>query len=250
MSFFIGLAAGVFGGLIGGGGGVIMIPLMVGILKLDQRKAHGISLVALVFTGFAGAVVYAYNGSVDLTASLLMAATGIVAARYGAYFAQSLSEWKLKRSLGVYLVFVAISLVFKPYLSQLHAPFTGWRETALFLLTGVLSGFLSGMMGVGGGAVMIPMMVLFAGFGQHLAQGSSLLAMVPAGSAGAYTHWKLGNIRADVLKGLVPGIFVGTFLGGTFAHLLSDSALRIIFASTLTLMGIRYIMTKHSSKGA
>lgn len=244
MTFVIGLAAGIFGGLIGGGGGVIMIPLMVGILKLDQLKAHGISLVALVFTGFVGAAVYAYNGSVDVTASLLMAATGIITARYGAYFANSLSEWKLKRSFGVFLMFVSISLLFKPYLSHLHAPFTGWMKIVLLLLTGAFTGFLSGMMGVGGGAIMIPMMVLFAGFGQHMAQGSSLLAMVPAGCVGAYTHWKLGNVRTAVLKGLVPGIFLGTFLGGTFAHLLSDAALRIFFAATLTWMGMRYLMAK------
>ena len=56
MSFLIGFLAGIFGGLVGLGGGVIMIPLMVGILKLDQHKAHGTSLVALVFTGISGAI--------------------------------------------------------------------------------------------------------------------------------------------------------------------------------------------------
>ena len=93
---------------------------------------------------------------------------------------------------------------------------------------------------------MIPILVLFAGFDQHLAQGSSLLTMVPSGLVGAYTHWKLGNIRTDVLKGLVPGIFLGTILGGTFAHLISDTTLRMLFASILTLIGINYIMTKQS----
>jgi hypothetical protein len=217
---------------------------MVGILKLDQLKAHGVSLVALVFTGFVGAIVYAYNGSVDVTASLLMAATGIITARYGAFFAHSLSEWKLKRSFGVFLVFISIALLFKPYLSHLHAPVTGWMKIVLLLLTGAITGFLSGMMGVGGGGIMIPMMVLFVGFGQHMSQGSSLLAMVPAGCVGAYTHWKLGNVRAEVLKGLIPGIFLGTFLGGTFAHLLSDTALRIFFAFMLTWIGVRYLMAR------
>jgi len=53
ISFVIGLTAGIFGGL---GGGLIMIPLMVGVLKLSQHKAHGTSLVALVFTGISGAL--------------------------------------------------------------------------------------------------------------------------------------------------------------------------------------------------
>ena len=59
MSFLIGLAAGVFGGLMGLGGGAVMIPMMVGWMKLTQHKAHGTSLVALVFTGMAGAAAYA-----------------------------------------------------------------------------------------------------------------------------------------------------------------------------------------------
>jgi uncharacterized membrane protein YfcA len=249
VSFLIGLSAGVFGGLIGGGGGVIMIPLMVSILKLDQHTAHGISLVALVFTGIVGAATYAYNGSVDVTASLFMAVTAIITAYSGAHFANSLSEWKLKRSFGGFLIFVSITLLFKSYLSQLHAPFTGWMKIVLLLVTGAFTGFLSGMMGVGGGAIMIPMMVLFAGFGQHLAQGSSLLAMVPAGSVGAYTHWKLGNVRTDVLRGLIPGIFIGTLLGGIFAHLLSDTALRTLFAFTLTCIGVRSLRAKRSPNG-
>ncbi len=56
MSFLIGFIAGIFGGLVGLGGGVVMIPLMVGILKMGQHKAHGTSLVALVFTGISSTV--------------------------------------------------------------------------------------------------------------------------------------------------------------------------------------------------
>ncbi|MFA5323980.1 MAG: TSUP family transporter, partial [Smithella sp.] len=53
-SLLIGLTAGAFGGILGIGGGLIMIPLMVEVLKLTQHKAHGTSLVALVFTGIGG----------------------------------------------------------------------------------------------------------------------------------------------------------------------------------------------------
>ena len=64
--FLIGIVAGMFGGLVGLGGGVIMIPLMVGVLKLTQHQAHGTSLVALVFTGIAGPAFAAfYNFATD-----------------------------------------------------------------------------------------------------------------------------------------------------------------------------------------
>lgn len=244
MSFLIGLLAGFFGGLVGLGGGVIMIPLMVGILKLDQHGAHGTSLVALVFTGISGAIAYGMKGSVDVTAAVLIAVTAMVTARAGAHFAHSLPEWKLKRAFGGFLVFAALLMLSKPYLPQVAAMDSGWTRIVLFLVTGAIAGFLSGMMGVGGGTIMVPAMVLLAGIGQHTAQGTSLLAMVPAGASGAYTHWKLGNVRTNLLLGLIPGILIGTYLGGTLAHVLTDNILRLIFAAMLIWIGVRYLMAK------
>jgi uncharacterized membrane protein YfcA len=247
-TLLIGLLSGFFGGITGAGGGIISIPLMVGLLHLDQRTAHGISLVALVFTGLVGAATYALNGTIYLYAAALMATTAVSTARMGARFAHALPDWKLKRSFGGYLLIVSTLLLVKPYLTALHTPATGAIQSLILLLTGAVTGFLSGMMGVGGGAVMIPAMVLLAGFDQHLAQGTSLLVMVPAGGTGAYTHWRLGNVRKDVLRGLVPGVMIGSVLGGSFAHLLSDRSLRTLFAGLLLWTGVRYLRTKRPAR--
>jgi len=211
------------------------------LLKLGQHKAHGTSLVALVFTGISGAVAYGMKGTVDVTAAVTMAATAIITAGAGAHFAHSLPEWKLKRSFGGFLLVVSLLLLLKPYLPHLPGMDSGWPKIAVLLLTGVFTGFLSGMMGVGGGTIMVPAMVLLAGFEQHLAQGSSLLAMVPAGAVGAHTHWKLGNVGTNLLLGLIPGILIGTYLGGTLAHVLSEGTLRIVFAAVLIWTGVRYL---------
>jgi len=235
----------LFGGLVGLGGGVVMIPLMVGVLKLTQHQAHGTSLVALVFTGVAGAITYYMQGKVDLMASVLLAATAIFTARLGAHFAHALPEWKLKRSFGGFLIFVSILLLLKPYLASIAHPVSGGvAKMVVLMLAGVLTGFLSGMMGVGGGTIMVPAMVLLAGMGQHIAQGSSLLAMVPAGAVGAHAHWKLGNVVTKILPGLIPGIFIGTYFGGSLALILSEGALRVIFAAVLIWTGVRYLRTK------
>jgi uncharacterized membrane protein YfcA len=249
MNFLIGFLAGIFGGLVGLGGGVIMIPLMVGVLKLTQHQAHGTSLVALVFTGIAGAIAYGLQGTIDITASVLIAVTAMVTARSGARFAHSLPEWKLKRSFGAFLVFVSLLMLVKPYLPDIPGMETGWPKIIVLLITGILTGFLSGMMGVGGGTIMVPAMVLLAGFPQHTAQGTSLLAMVPAGGVGAYTHWKLGNVRMNLLMGLIPGILIGTYLGGTLAHFLSDGTLRLVFAAVLIWTGVRYLRTGKPEPG-
>ena len=243
MNFSIGLIAGIFGGLVGLGGGVIMIPLMVGALKLSQHRAHGTSLVALVFTGISGAVTYALKGSVDMMASLLLAVPAIVTARSGAHYAHALPEWKLKRAFGAFLILVSVLLLLKPYISAFVGQAGGWTKITVLLLTGMITGFLSGMMGVGGGTVMVPVMVLLAGFNQYTAQGSSLLAMVPAGGVGAYTHWRLGNVVTKLLPSLIPGILLGTYIGGSFAHTLPETVLRVVFAAVLIWTGTRYLKT-------
>ncbi|RDV81716.1 sulfite exporter TauE/SafE family protein [Ammonifex thiophilus] len=239
----IGLAAGYFGGLVGLGGGVVMIPLMVGVLRFSQHKAHGTSLVALVFTGLAGAFSYAREGSVDVLAAVLLASTAIFTARFGARFAHALPEWKLRRSFGAFLIAVSLLLLLKPYIFHASHRIGEWPEALILLFVGLFTGFLSGMMGVGGGSLMVPAMVLLTGFSQHTAQGSSLLAMVPAGAVGAYTHWRLGNVNAQILPGLILGIIAGSYLGGFSAHLLSEGALRAVFAAVLIWTGARYLRT-------
>ncbi|MCG9968992.1 sulfite exporter TauE/SafE family protein [Pelotomaculum terephthalicicum JT] len=246
MNFLIGLATGVFGGLIGIGGGVIMIPLMVGILKMEQHKAQGTSLVALVFTGVSGALTYMSRGSVDLPAAIILASTAIFTARAGANFANALPEWKLKRSFGGLLFVATILLLLKSYPSHMTVAPAEWTKVVILLLTGGVTGFLSGMLGVGGGSTMVPAMVLFTGFTQYTAQGSSLLAMIPIGLAGAHTHWRFGNISRETLPGLIPGILLGSFFGGSLAHSLPELALRMIFAVVLVWTGIKFIRTPKS----
>ncbi len=88
---------------------------------------------------------------------------------------------------------------------------------------------------------MIPLMARFCGLHQHQAQGSGLLAMVPAAAMGGYTHWRLNSVVTVLLPGLMAGIIIGTFGGGTLAQWLADAALRVIFAAVLIWLGWRDI---------
>lgn len=240
-SALIGAAAGLFGGLVGLGGGVVMIPLMVRWEGLRQREAHGTSLFALVFTGMVGAATYASRGAVDLVAAASLAAPAMATARLGARFAHVLPEWKLKRSFGAFLIAVTVLLLGKSYLGGAGEPAEGLWKIGALLATGGVSGFLAGMMGVGGGGLMVPAMVLLTGFPQVIAQGTSLAAMVPAAAAGAQQHWKLGNVVRRLLPGLVPGILAGTWVGSSFAVRLSEASLRFAFAAVLIYSGSRYL---------
>lgn len=249
MSLIIGLLAGAFGGLLGIGGGVVMIPMMVGLLKVGQHRAHGTSLTALVFIGAGGAATYMLRGSVDLYASALLAATAVITAHIGARYANALLEWQLRRSFGAFLLFASCLMFLKPYLPHSMLVSGGWARALVLMSTGAATGFLSGMMGVGGGAVMVPVMVLFLGLDQYTAQGSSLLTMVPTGISGAWTHMRLGNVETRLLAGLVAGVLVGTYLGGSAAHLLPEGDLRTVFGLVLAWMGLRYIIKRKHVDG-
>ena len=241
ISLAIGLIAGFFSGIFGIGGGLIMIPLMVGILKLGQHQAHGTSLVAIVFTGLSGAISYALNGSINLTAAICLAATAMLTASAGAHYCHVLPAWKLKKYFGAFLILCAILLILKPFISKSTEAVPLYFQIGVFLIAGAFTGFLSGMMGVGGGTIMVPAMVLLAGFSQHLAQGTSLLVMIPAGGVGAFTHWKLGNVATGILAGLVPGIILGAYLGGYIVHFIPDTPLRLAFIAAIFFMGFRYV---------
>lgn len=243
-----GILAGLLGGLLGIGGGFVMIPLMVGLLKVGQHRAHGTSLAAMVFVGIMGSVPYVVRGSVDLLASVLIASTAMITAHAGARGANALSEKRLRQAFGIFLLLVAGLMFIKPFLPHFIYAAKGWGKVLILLTTGGLTGFLSGMMGVGGAVVMIPAMVLLAGIDQHSAQGSSLLAMIPAGIVGAWTHWRFGNIDRHLLKGLIPGVFFGATLGGVAAQHLDEGLLRTVFGLLVLWTALRFLRTTSGSK--
>lgn len=103
----IGLVAGVASGVAGIGGGVIMIPAMVGLLGTAQHTAEGTSLLAILFTGVAGTVVNRRNRRINLRAAITLGICGAVAAPFGAMVAQGLPADTLRRFFGVFVLLTA-----------------------------------------------------------------------------------------------------------------------------------------------
>ncbi|NLA41330.1 MAG: sulfite exporter TauE/SafE family protein [Smithella sp.] len=241
ISFAIGLVAGCFGGLMGIGGGIIMIPLMVELLHVDQCRAHGTSLVVLIFTGISGGLFYGLYDQVNWKAAVLLAVPAMLLAAVGARLADRLPDWKLKRSFGAFLIFCSALLLLKPLFADWMYVLPDAVSGAAFIATGAATGFLSGLMGIGGGTIMIPVMILLGGFTQHVAQGTALLVMIPSGFVGAFTHWKLGNVAGELLFGMVPGIMLGAFTGAGIAQFIPEEPLRWMFVLVAVYMGWRYM---------
>jgi hypothetical protein len=117
-------------------------------------------------------------------------------------------------------------------------------DVALLLAIGLVSGLLAGLLGIGGGLVIVPAMVLLAGFDQHIAQGTSLLVIIPAASAGSWTHYRHGRLDLRDAAALAAGGVVGALLGSVTALALDEGILRRLFAVLLVLVAIRMLVAR------
>jgi uncharacterized membrane protein YfcA len=111
------------------------------------------------------------------------------------------------------------------------------------LLLGVFIGIVSGLVGIGGGALLIPALILFYGMTQHRAQGTSIATLLlPIGILAFWKYWKAGNVDLRLALLVAVGFAIGGWLGGSWAQHLSDVALRRGFAALLIVIAIRMLL--------
>jgi uncharacterized membrane protein YfcA len=106
---------------------------------------------------------------------------------------------------------------------------------------GLLAGVLSGMLGIGGGTIAIPGMVLLLEVEQHTAQGVSLGAMLLAAMVGAVVHYRQGNVKLNVALWIAPVAVVFSILGAWAAGMISAEWLTRVFAIALLALGLRLL---------
>lgn len=113
------------------------------------------------------------------------------------------------------------------------------------IILGLIAGYLSGLVGIGGGIVMVPVLVLLFGFTQHKAQGTTLaLLMIPVGILGVMNYYKAGNVDFKTALLLGAGFVLGSYLGSKTAISLSQETLRKAFAVLMFVMAIKMFFQK------
>ncbi|MDD5326673.1 MAG: sulfite exporter TauE/SafE family protein [Phycisphaerae bacterium] len=118
-------------------------------------------------------------------------------------------------------------------------------KVTLFLLLGLLAGTLSGLIGIGGATIIIPVLVLIFGFSQHTAQGTTLALMVPPiGLLAAWTYYKAGFVDLKIAAFVCIGFFIGGLIGAKFALGISETILKKLFGAVLLLVSLRMILGK------
>lgn len=225
-----GFAAGLAGGLFGVGGGILLIPLLTGVFGLTQHQAHGTSLSAVGATAIAGMIVYASHGHVVWTTGAIMAVTSVLCARFGARLAARTSRKWLARAFAVFLVLVAVRMLWKAPAGTATPALHGFAGSAAALAVGVGVGLIAGFMGVGGGIIAVPALVLMFGFSQQTAQGTSLALILVTAPVGAIEHHRHGNVVPRLVPFLAAGALVGSPIASGLALRLSQAVLARGFA--------------------
>ena len=223
----IGCGVGFMSGLFGIGGGVLLVPAFVLLLKLQQKLAHGSALVAGVFLSFSGATLYVIGDNGNFAAAALVF--------IGSFSGVLLGTWLLKKIevrilMYVFLVVLVITAV-RLFIGSGNTSGPAYESLTLslvlgFIATGLVAGTLSGLLGIGGGIIMVPSFILLFGFSAVVAKGTSLMVIVPTGTTGTLRNSKYGNInlRVGLLAGIggIPMALFGAWVSSRMSDVLSE----------------------------
>lgn len=234
----IGLAAGLLSGLFGVGGGTVIVPMLVLLLRFDQRLAAGTSLAAIVPTAAVGVISYAMHGSVAWIPALILAAFAVIGAQIGTWLLAHLPQNAVRWGFVAFLVFVIVMLFVVAPSRDADLDLT-WASGAALALLGVITGILAGLLGVGGGVVVVPALMIFFGTSDLIAKGTSLLMMIPTAISGTIGNVRRGNV--DLVASALIGVAActTTALGSWLATIVEPAVGNVLFALFLTFIAVQ-----------
>ncbi|MCP4649499.1 MAG: sulfite exporter TauE/SafE family protein [PVC group bacterium] len=117
--------------------------------------------------------------------------------------------------------------------------------TWVHIVIGLVAGICGGFFGIGGATVIVPALVLFLGFSQHQAQGTTLAAMIPPiGLLAALRYYQQGNVKISAALFIALGFFIGAYFGAQLVEKVPDILLKRLFGCFLLIIAVRLILTK------
>lgn len=263
LCILIGIFTAFAGSLIGLGGGVILIPSLLFLHQFSSEFAWatpqtivGISLIVMFFTALSSTITYFKIGRVDYKTGLLLLSGSIPGGIFGSWLNQFIANDKFSLYFGILMV--VLSLLFflkrrtieKPSISQknirsfhldgkiYHYSVSFWAAFIVSLFVGTLSG----LFGIGGGSIMVPLMILLFGFPAHIAIATSMFMIVFISMISAGTHIFLGHVSWEYVLFFIPGAWIGGTIGAKVNQKLKSQALEWILRVLLIVVGMRLII--------
>ena len=258
-----GAAAGLFGSLLGLGGGVLLVPLLTLGFGLPLREAVGVSLVSVIVTSSASAAVFLERHTANLRLGMSLELFTALGAIMGGVLAFALDERELAGLFAALLVYVALSMLRRRdveavpeaspgptagpgstgpagpadrtdrVLDRLSGPGYRTRHLGPGIVGSVAAGIISALLGIGGGIVKVPLMHLVMGVPLRVATATSNLMIGITASASAIIYLLRGGLDPYVAGPTAIGVFLGASVGSRVAQRVDVRLLRFLFTAVL-----------------
>lgn len=248
QAVIIGCTAGVLGGMFGVGGGFIIVPGLVSFAKMERRLAHGTSMAATVPIALGSVTTYLAHGNVDWPVALFLTIGSMVGAVVGTHLLRIVSH----RALVIVFVITVVSAAARLLIggeTTGRADMTVWMAFSIVAI-GFVAGLLAGMLGIGGGVIRVPAMVVLYDMTAVVAKGTSSVTIIPSAIVGTYRNRKNGNV--DLRVAAVIGVFGAgaAVIGGTIATQMSNQVSNAMFAILLLLVAASQLLSlRHKEPG-
>jgi len=233
-----GLLIGVLLGLLGSGGTIATVPILVYLLGQNEKVAIAGSLAIVGGIALAGALRYWRRGLVHWRSVFFFGVPGMAGAYLGAYLSRFFSA-SMQMGAFALVMLVAAWFMLRP---SPEAPAPDARANWKIIIEGLVVGVVTGLVGVGGGFLIVPALVLLGGLRPHIAIGTSL--MIIALKSGAALAKYVGvlaelglNIDWTVVAIFIAAGTIGSFAGGALAQRLKQETLRRAFGYFVIVMG-------------
>jgi uncharacterized membrane protein YfcA len=257
LLILLGLVLGAFGTLVGAGGGFILAPLLLLMYPGEGPDTiTSISLFVVLFNALSGSWAYARMGRIDFRAGFLFALAGIPGAILGALTTTLLPRSVFNLIVGVVLIAGSMLLFLFP--SERNGPHTmppeavggecadsHRRRLRLGMILSTVVGYLSSLLGIGGGIIHVPMMVKLLGFPVHVATATSHFVLVFMALTATITHVVTGAFNHGIRRAaaLAIGAIVGARIGAGLSTRIAAKPIMRALAIALGVVGIRLLFS-------
>jgi uncharacterized membrane protein YfcA len=219
-------------GALGSGGSIITIPVLVYVAGVPPADAVGMSLAIVGATSLVGAILHSQRGNVAYKPALIFAATGMVGAFIGSSGTHLVSRRALMLLFAAILTIVGIRMWRSVSAEERSGDFSVLRCLGVGFAVGLLTGFL----GIGGGFLIVPALVLFAGLESRIAAGTSLAVIALNATTGILGQMRFATVDWPLLTGFLSFALVGMIAGTLITGRLPERRLRRMFAATVLVI--------------
>jgi len=229
LLLILGFFAGLLGALTGIGGGVLLTPILALHFGVPIRQAIGTSLVAVITTSAASSSVHLQRHTTDIRLGMTLELATALGAAVMAYLVGYFNRGALEGLFAAFLLYSAITILAKggKIAGKNEAVPAGTDEAAippyepqrypLGLAASLVAGALSGLLGIGGGPIKVPVMFIFMNVPLMVATATSNFMIGVTAAASAIVYYRRGDILVDIAAPLAVGVFLGSLLGARLA---------------------------------